>query len=43
MLDLFDGKLSLTDILQTEIPFLESLKEAKYRAIEKSKQPGNQK
>ena len=37
-LDLFEGRLSLTDILNTEIPLLESLREAKYRAIDRAKQ-----
>lgn len=34
MLELFGGKLSLTDVLDTEIPLLNQLREAKLRLIE---------
>lgn len=34
LLDLFDGKLSLSDILNYEIPLLEALKQAKTRSIQ---------
>lgn len=36
-LDLFDGKLSLTDVMNTPLPFLDKLKDAKYAANEKHK------
>ena len=36
-LDVFNGKLSLTDVMNTDIPFLEKLKECEIEAIERSK------
>lgn len=36
-LDLFDGKLSLADVMNTEIPFLDKLKECKMEALELNK------
>lgn len=38
ILDLFDGKISLSDAMNTEIPFLDKLKECRIEAIDRSKQ-----
>jgi hypothetical protein len=42
VLDLFDGKLSLNDVLNTDIPFLNTLKKCKEEAIDRSRQKNSQ-